>query len=65
MQFPARVSADETERGRVFESAPKAERDHDPDREGVAVIIDLDRIEGYAGLGPAGPIDPVRMVRPG
>jgi hypothetical protein len=64
-QGRARVSADETERGRVFESAPKAERDHDPDRRGVAVIIDLDRIEGYAGLGPAGPIDPVRMVRPG
>jgi hypothetical protein len=64
-QGRARVSADEADRRRVFEAAPKAERDHDPDRLGVAVIIDLDRIEGYAGLGPAGPVDPVRMVRQG
>jgi hypothetical protein len=62
-QGRARVSADEADRNRVFESAAKAERDHDPDRRGVAVIIDLDRVEGYAGLGPAGPIDPVRMIR--
>jgi hypothetical protein len=50
-------------REKVFESAAKVEKDHDFARVGVAVIIDLDRVEGYAGLSPTGPVDPVRMAR--
>jgi hypothetical protein len=30
---------------------------------GVAVVVDLDRVEGYAGLGPMGQVDQVRMLR--
>jgi hypothetical protein len=32
-------------------------------RAGVAVIFGLDRVEGYAGLSPTGPVNPVRMAR--
>jgi hypothetical protein len=52
-----------TIRRTVFESAAKVEQDHDFARAGVAVIIDLDRVEGYAGLSPTGPANPVRMAR--
>jgi Pyridoxamine 5'-phosphate oxidase len=59
----ARIDADEATRKTVFESAAKVEQDHDFARTGVAVIIDLDRVEGYAGLSPTGPVNPVRMAR--
>ncbi|MDB5829751.1 MAG: hypothetical protein JWQ73_3971, partial [Variovorax sp.] len=29
----------------------------------VVVLVDLDRVEGYAGLGPAGQVDQLRMLR--
>ncbi len=41
----------------VYEKAHPAERDRDPDRKGVAVVIDLDEVTGF---GPSGP---VRMTR--
>ena len=41
----------------------QVEKDHDFARAGVALIIDLDLAQGFAGLGPAGPIGPVHMVR--
>lgn len=50
-------------RQRVFDSAPEAERAHDFAMLGVAVIVDLDRVEGYAGLGPGGQVGRVRMLR--
>jgi hypothetical protein len=29
----------------------------------VAVVIDLDRVEGWAGVGPQGQIDPICLQR--
>jgi hypothetical protein len=52
----ARIATDETERERVFAAAPEVERKADPNKRGLAVIIDLTRIEGVLGLGPDGPI---------
>jgi hypothetical protein len=62
-QGRASVSDAEADRQRVFDNSPEAERDHDPERRGVVLVIELDRLEGYAGLGPDGRIDPVSMVR--
>jgi len=58
----ARIATDEAERSRVFESAPEREWAADPDRKGVAVIVDLDRIEGVLKIGPDGPVF-CRMAR--
>lgn len=58
----ARIAADEAERTRVFESAPEREQASDPERKGVAVIVDLDRIEGVLKFGPDGP-EFVRLAR--
>ena len=52
----ARITTDNNERERVFAAAPEAERKADPDRKGLAVIIDLTRVEGVLGFGPSGPI---------
>jgi hypothetical protein len=62
-QGRARVTTDAAERQQVFDHAPPAERAHDFAMLGVAVLVDLDRVEGYAGLGPQGQIDPIRMLR--
>lgn len=59
----ARVADDEATREVVFSAAPAIEQAHDFARLGVAVVIHLDRVEGYAGLGPGGQIDPVRLLR--
>jgi hypothetical protein len=59
----ARIDGSEATRKKVFESAAKVEQDHDFARVGIAVIIDLERVEGYAGLSPTGPVDPIRMAR--
>lgn len=42
----ARVCEDEETRSRVFEAAPTAEQDHDPERAGAAVVIRLNVVEG-------------------
>jgi general stress protein 26 len=57
----ARIATDEAERTRVFEAAPERERNGDLERKGIAVIIDIARIEGISGIGPNGPI-PVKMA---
>jgi len=62
-QGRARVSELEADRRRVFDAAPEAERGHDFARLGVVVLVDLDRVEGYAGLGPAGQVDQIRLLR--
>lgn len=62
-QGQARVTEDSADRQRVFERAPPAERAHDFAMLGVAVVVDLDRVEGYAGLGPQGQVDAIRMLR--
>lgn len=62
-QGRARVTGLEADRRRVFDASPEAERAHDFAMLGVAVLVDLDRVEGYAGLGPGGQVDQVRMIR--
>jgi hypothetical protein len=62
-QGRARVTGLPQDRQRVFDKAPEAERAHDFAMLGVAVIVDLDRVEGYAGLGPGGQVGQVRMLR--
>jgi hypothetical protein len=62
-QGRARVTDVAGERQRIFDAAPPAERAHDFAMLGVAVLVDLDRVEGYAGLGPQGQIDGIRMLR--
>ena len=52
----ARIAIDDAERERVFSAAPEVERKADPDRKGLAVIIDLTRVEGVLALGPGGPV---------
>jgi hypothetical protein len=62
-QGRARVTVLEADRRRVFDASPEAERAHDFAMLGVAVLVDLDRVEGYAGLGPGGQVGQVRMLR--
>jgi len=62
-QGRARVSDLETDRRRVFDACAEAERAHDFAMLGVAVLVDLDRVEGYSGLGPAGQVGQILMLR--
>jgi hypothetical protein len=62
-QGRARVSDAADDRKRVFDRAAAAEREHDFAMLGVVVLVDLDRVEGYAGLGPAGQVDGIRLLR--
>jgi general stress protein 26 len=62
-QGRARVSTDEAVRQRIYAKMAEAERNHDPARAGVALLIDLDRVEGWAGMSPNGPVNKVRMLR--
>jgi uncharacterized pyridoxamine 5'-phosphate oxidase family protein len=52
----ARIVDNPTERNRVFDLAPEKERASDPERNGLAVIVDLDEVKGVLGFGAAGPI---------
>lgn len=63
LQGRAHVSEAPEDRQRVYDGAPPVERAHDVQRVGVAVLIDLDRVEGYAGVGPQGQIDPIHQQR--
>jgi hypothetical protein len=64
-QFQGRawIASQERDRRKVYEAAHKVEQDHDFARLGVALIIDLDRVEGYAGLSAAGQVGRVNMRR--
>jgi hypothetical protein len=62
-QGRARVCDRAADRQHIFDHSPPAERAHDFAMLGAAVLVDLDRVEGYAGLGPQGQIDPVLLVR--
>ena len=42
----ARPVEDENARSTIFENSPEVERSLDPDRAGVAVVIDVDRVKG-------------------
>jgi hypothetical protein len=63
LQGRARVVVDEGVRRQVFDRSAEAERAHDFAMLGAAVVIDLDRIEGWAGVGPQGQIDPINLRR--
>ena len=55
LQFSGRARiAKVAERDKVYESAPEVERRSDPERKGVGVIIDLDKVEGILGFDEAG-----------
>ena len=45
----ARVDDSESVRNQVYENAHEFERKQDADRKGVAVIIDLDSVDGFFG----------------
>ncbi len=60
-QGRARIATSEEVRKRVFEAAPELEQKADPERKGLAIIIDLDRVDGFAGFGPDGPFGFVKM----
>lgn len=47
----ARICEDEATRERVYRESPTAERDHDPDRTGAAVVIRLNVVEGGSLTG--------------
>jgi hypothetical protein len=53
----ARVATEPADRDRIYENSPEVERNFDAMRRGLAVIIDLDLVEG------AGPSGRVRMAR--
>jgi len=52
----ARIATDAAERERVFSIAHEREQKQDPERKGIAVIVELDRVSGVLGFGPDGPI---------
>jgi hypothetical protein len=53
----ARIDDDEAVREKVFTNSPEREQGVDPERKGVAVIIDLDTV---AGRGPSGRLNMAR-----
>ena len=50
-QFAGRARIDESANDTVYANSPVAEQNADPRRKGVAVIIDLDRVEGMGLAG--------------
>jgi general stress protein 26 len=62
-QGRARVANDPNIRKQVYDNSPEPERKHDFALLGTPVIIDLDSVEGFASLGPNGPVNPIRMQR--
>jgi hypothetical protein len=46
-----RVVSDPAERARAFEIAPEVEQNHDPQRLGAALIIDITRLDGMSAQG--------------
>jgi hypothetical protein len=61
----AHVSSDDAVRKAVYDKSAPAERAHDWAQTGAAVIIDLDRVDGWAGMGPSGQIGRLNMARGG
>ena len=58
MNGRARIESDEAIRMRVFDMIPESEQNHDPARKGAAMIIEIDRMQGYTTGGEL-----VRMAR--
>jgi hypothetical protein len=47
----ARLGTDDETKTHVYEHAPQREQEMDPDRLGVAVVVDLERVEGMSPEG--------------
>jgi Pyridoxamine 5'-phosphate oxidase len=62
-QGRAHVSNDQAARRQIYDRMTEGERNHDYAMTGVALIIDLDRVEGWGGMSPDGPVNRVRMLR--
>ena len=52
----ARIAESADEREKIYASAPEREQAGDPERKGVAVIVDLDEVGGVLKFGPDGPV---------
>jgi predicted pyridoxine 5'-phosphate oxidase superfamily flavin-nucleotide-binding protein len=64
LQFSGRARlAQGEERDRVYDLAPEFEQKADPEKNGVAVLIDLDKVEGVLGVDPEGERRRVSMQR--
>ena len=64
LQFSGRARvAEGADRNKVFDSAPEFERNADPERKGVGVIIDLDKVEGLLGFDADGKPRRLAMTR--
>jgi hypothetical protein len=64
VQFGGRARiATGAERDRIYDLAPEFERKADPEKKGVAVLIDLDSVEGMLGLDGEGKPRFVRQRR--
>ena len=59
----ARVSNSEIDRDIVYGRSAIAEQDHDFAKLGVVVLVDLEKIEGYSGLGPSGQLNQIKLIR--
>jgi predicted pyridoxine 5'-phosphate oxidase superfamily flavin-nucleotide-binding protein len=51
------------EREQVYANAPEVEQRADAEKKGAGVIVDLDRVEGFLGMGPDGKPRFVRLKR--
>jgi hypothetical protein len=64
LQFAGRARVVEgAERDRVYDLAPEFEQKADPEKKDVAVIIDLDKVEGVLGVDAEGKRRGVSMQR--
>jgi hypothetical protein len=52
LTFRGRARVDASANDAVWNAMPQQERDFDPDRKGVAVVIDVDRVDGWGADGP-------------
>ena len=57
LAFRGRAHVDPSANDAVYEGMVEGERQQDPNREGVAVIIDVERVQGF---GPDGPFQQER-----
>lgn len=48
----ARITEDPEHRTQIFDSSPAAEQAADPERKGIAIIVDLERVDGRTPAGP-------------
>jgi hypothetical protein len=55
--FTGRARIDAGVNDVVYANSPKGERDRDPEKKGVAMVIDLDEVFGFGTAGP------IRMTR--